>query len=69
MNVNALQVDGVINATAELRRRGTVGLSTHRWREPDSNHRSRKAIGLLGMIPIDLRDRFFSMEKCGSVGK
>ena len=24
-----------------LRRRGTDGLSTHRWREPDSNHRSR----------------------------
>src|SRR6516165_2669176 len=36
---------------------------THRWREPDSNHRSRKATGLLGIIPINLRDRFFLYGK------
>ena len=36
---------------------------TLRWREPDSNHRSRKATGLLGIIPINLRDRFFLYGK------
>ena len=55
--------------TAAMRSSGTESLRTLRWREPDSNHRSRKATGLLGIIPIDLWDRFFSTEKCDTVGK
>src|SRR6516162_7722150 len=57
-----------------LRRRGTDGLSTHRWSEGDSNRRShlpteshfsevkkrsRRSIGIIPKRPIAFRDRWF----------
>ena len=37
--------------------RGTDGLSTHRWREPDSNHRSRSCERSLGCCRREMPDR------------
>src|SRR6516165_7752362 len=52
------QVDGVINATADAApSRGTDGLSTHRWREPDSNHRSRSCERSRGCCRREMPDR------------